>query len=465
MVSKNKQMSHKKKRTSDDTAVASTSIVAEALIIAPHADKSVAASRDERHAIRSDIESCDGIVLAAVENADRGTVDHVPVGNFTVGAGCEELGLVGMVEHSLELSGGEEADITGVTLERPNDARTIIGGRNALGVVCGELEEVDLGLVLLHRCEHAGGVAVHVPDADLAAFTTGNDASTIESDGESSDTISVGVVDHEERLAGLRTECTDFTVIPSGKDRFSVAGESHAETLEIGHANAKQLGPCRHGPHADLALGASDEQVGVAIGESDIVDGRGVAGGAQLVSKGLELAEIHGALLGADEEVVHGSVEGQRGDAAALHLCLVHDFERVGTEDRDDTITGTRDNISVTCEQKRGDTEGEGTLLGTALLEEFALESDLEHIARLGTAVHVLILPVDHHGGERTLQLTETAVSGSQLPRVSIQRPHTKVILTSSHELIICVIEKADNGCCFGGGRCTADGLTSLNIP
>ena len=87
----------------------------------------------------------------AVDNANGVAVIGIPVGDLAVGARGEELGLVGVIEHSLEEGGRKERVVAGEAAHVPDNARPVAGRRHKLEVVVAHLQAVDGRLVLL-RC-------------------------------------------------------------------------------------------------------------------------------------------------------------------------------------------------------------------------------------------------------------------------------------------------------------------------
>ena len=77
-------------------------VVADAFIVVPHLEFLVFAPRSEMFALFSDSQRVDLAGVGAVKHADGLAVEAVPIGDFAVGAGGQQLGLVGMVDHLLE---------------------------------------------------------------------------------------------------------------------------------------------------------------------------------------------------------------------------------------------------------------------------------------------------------------------------------------------------------------------------
>lgn len=109
-------------------------VVADTFVVVPKLDSLVLSSGDEVLSGRSDGESVDLTGVAAVEHSDGLAVKAVPVGNLSVRSSGKELGLVWVVKHLLEHGGLEQAKASGVGLDVPDDAGSIVGSTDGLGI-------------------------------------------------------------------------------------------------------------------------------------------------------------------------------------------------------------------------------------------------------------------------------------------------------------------------------------------
>lgn len=200
---------------SDVARVANTLILASALIVVPELDSLVLATRDEVLTRLSDSKSVDLTSLRAIEHSDSLTVEAVPVGNLTVRAGGEDLRLIGVVEDLLEHAGLKHTHDTSVVHDVPDDSRTIIRGRDGLGITVVDLDGRNSGAVLFHGTFHNLSLSPDSPDTDLTFLATRDDLLVVRGGSNGSDTVVMGIVDGIKQFTRLRQESTNLTIIPA----------------------------------------------------------------------------------------------------------------------------------------------------------------------------------------------------------------------------------------------------------
>mmetsp|Transcript_47272 Transcript_47272/g.94762 ORF Transcript_47272/g.94762 Transcript_47272/m.94762 type:complete len:240 (-) Transcript_47272:703-1422(-) len=186
-----------------------------ALVVVPELDHLVAAAAHKELAAARDVEGVDLRGGAPVDDADRRAVVGVPVGDLAVGAGREELALVGVVEDGLEEGGSEERVVAHEAPHVPDDAAPVRARRHKLHVVAAHPDAVDRGLVLLHRPQHHPALRRHPPHPHRPVEPAAHDPLGVVGARDRRDAADVGVVDHVEELAGLRAEGADLAVAPA----------------------------------------------------------------------------------------------------------------------------------------------------------------------------------------------------------------------------------------------------------
>lgn len=87
---------------------------------------------------------------------------------------------------------------------------------------------------------------------------------------------------------------------------------------------------------------------------------------------------------------------------------------------------------------------------------------NLKDVARLGTAIHVLIGGVDAQAGDSALKGAHAAVLGAQLAALCVERPDTHVVAASRHQRVAVVIQETDTLGILGSSGRSADRDTSL---
>lgn len=246
------------------TRVTNTLKAVHALIVAPDLNNLVFTTGDEVLSSSGDGKSVDLALGGAVQHADGLGIVAIPVGDLAVGAGGEELRLIGVVHNSLKHRGLEHAHNTGVGNNVPNNDGAVVRAGDSLSVVAVNINLVDTAAVLLKRALHDLGLAADSPDADLSLLATGDDSLAVVGGLEGSNSVVVSVINSVEELAGLGQEGSDLTIGPTGQDGFAVRDEGNAVALKAGNLDSEELLAGEGVPDTDVVEGAGGEQLGVS---------------------------------------------------------------------------------------------------------------------------------------------------------------------------------------------------------
>ena len=120
----------------------------------------------------------------------------------------------------------------------------------------------------------------------------------------------MGVIDGEQELSRLWEERSDFTIVPTREDRFTISGEEDAVALKSGNLDSEELLSGLGVPYSNVVQGGGGEELGVALREANVVDSLIVAGVSQLWGDLVSIAPVDGSLGGSTEKV--GLVSSQR---------------------------------------------------------------------------------------------------------------------------------------------------------
>mmetsp|Transcript_18684 Transcript_18684/g.44492 ORF Transcript_18684/g.44492 Transcript_18684/m.44492 type:complete len:327 (+) Transcript_18684:190-1170(+) len=260
-----------------------------ALVVVPELDHLVAAAADEELAAAGDVERVDFGARGAVDDADRGAVVRVPVGDLAVGAGGEELRLVGVVEHGLEEGGREERVVAHEAPHVPDDAAPVRARRHKLHVVAPHLDAVHRRLVLLHAPQHHPALRRHPPHPHRPVEPARHESLGVVGACDRRHAPDMRVVDHVQQLPRLRSKRSDLPVAPPAQDRPPVPREADAVAVQVWNLDAEKLGAGARVPDADVLLRRRGKELRVAGGIDHVVDLGAVAGRAKLRGQPLVL--------------------------------------------------------------------------------------------------------------------------------------------------------------------------------
>ena len=125
----------------------------------------------------------------------------VPVANLTVGAGSQDLRLIGMVNDLLEHGRLEEAHNAVSSYDVPNNARAVVRGRNSLSIVLVDSDVRDTATMLLQRCSHDLGLHTNLPDSHFTFHTSGHNTCAVIGWLQSSNAVVMCIVDCIKKTA------------------------------------------------------------------------------------------------------------------------------------------------------------------------------------------------------------------------------------------------------------------------
>mmetsp|Transcript_21747 Transcript_21747/g.70230 ORF Transcript_21747/g.70230 Transcript_21747/m.70230 type:complete len:225 (-) Transcript_21747:1065-1739(-) len=217
-------------------------------------------------------------LLRAINHPDLLHVDRVPIHNLAVRAAGQDLRLVRQVDGRLEEVWRKEGAGARVRCEpgqRPDDARPIGRGGDALRVVAGDGDGKDRSLVFLHRGEHHLLPLGDGPDAHLAVSAAGDELPAVVGRADRRDAVDlycaarrvadagqpVRVVDNVLQVARLRAKRADLAVGPAGEDGRAVGGETDAVDAYIRYLDAQQLGERLRVPDSDVRPAARGKEL------------------------------------------------------------------------------------------------------------------------------------------------------------------------------------------------------------
>mmetsp|Transcript_64175 Transcript_64175/g.88776 ORF Transcript_64175/g.88776 Transcript_64175/m.88776 type:complete len:357 (-) Transcript_64175:969-2039(-) len=286
-----------------DTGVTHTLVVGDTFIVVPQADNLVLARGNELLTLIEDGKGVKLTILGTIEHTNGLAVEAVPVGNLAVGTTSQKLRFIGMVNNLFEHSRFEKTKNSSVILDVPNDAGTIITGRDSLTIIGADSNVRNTATVLLEGSLHNLGLSTDLPDADLTFHTTRDDALTVRGRRESSDTVVMGIVDSVEELSGLRKEGTDLTIVPTREDRLAISHEVDAMAFESWNLNSKEFLTSFSVPNSNIVQGASSEKFGVTCRESNIVNALVVASVSEFRLNFISVAPVDSGHGGTAEEV------------------------------------------------------------------------------------------------------------------------------------------------------------------
>mmetsp|Transcript_50891 Transcript_50891/g.121716 ORF Transcript_50891/g.121716 Transcript_50891/m.121716 type:complete len:431 (-) Transcript_50891:287-1579(-) len=372
-----------------------------------------------------------------------------------------------MVDQALEHRRLEEAQLSRLRKEVPDDARAVGRGRYGLLVVRRDLDTPNTAAMLLEGGIHRLCLEANVPDADLSLHASRHDATTIRCQCQGGDAVLVRVVDGVEELATLRKEGPHLAVRPSRDDGLPVPHEVNAEAFHVWNLDAQELLPRHRIPNADVRHRAGGEDLGVVRRESDLIDALMVASVAELCCEGIHVDPVDVGEGGATEEMRAVLRECQRGHSSQ-HLALLLHTQRVRRYPREASIASAYDDVSVRQQRRGGDAQRKGlarSATGCVLLEEGMGELHLQQVPGGGAAVDKLVLMIHQHIGRDALHLTKVGRSGSELLVRQVELPNHDVVVATCHQAELGVVEEADAMRRVSGRRRAADSKAPLHLP
>mmetsp|Transcript_98822 Transcript_98822/g.276755 ORF Transcript_98822/g.276755 Transcript_98822/m.276755 type:complete len:285 (+) Transcript_98822:796-1650(+) len=184
---------------------------------------------------------------------------------------------------------------------------------------------------------------------------------------------------------------------------------------------------------------------------------------AQLRGQGGCVRPIDVGQGGAAEEVGPVLRQGKGGDATQ-HLGLLLDVQALRRDLCDRPIPGTDEEVAVRQQGGARDALRQ-QLLWEGGAEEPVLKVHLDHVARRGAAVAVLVVAVQEDVGRDALDLPAVHVRRPELLVLQIEVPDDDVVVPTRDELVLVVVEEAD---AVGGvrrSRCAANRGAALHLP
>mmetsp|Transcript_49976 Transcript_49976/g.128619 ORF Transcript_49976/g.128619 Transcript_49976/m.128619 type:complete len:401 (-) Transcript_49976:589-1791(-) len=373
---------------------------------------------------------------------------HSTSSYLPVSTASEELTFVGVIKDRLEKRRSKETVISRKTRHVPDDARAVRTGTHTLGVVCTHANVIHGGLVLFHGGNHYARLLGDLPHTHLSIFATTDKALVVRCAGKGSHTTLVSIIDRVQFSTTLGAKCTNLSITPPAHNTATIFHEGDAVALDTLHVDAEKLNTSAAVPHANIIHRASCEDISVAFREGDIVNPAVVAGRAELdfevrVGKG-----VHVALVCSDEKVLRTRVAGERryGTLKASRLCREEgQTTTAGCEPQlcDCSITSTDNEITVSHLRDAIHTLAK-VGLGAGAAEELCSKVDLDEVTRGRAAVHELIILIDIDARVHPFQLTQIAVSGSNLSVRHVELPYAKVVVASSYKHVIAGLEVLD---------------------
>ena len=222
----------------DVTWMSNTSEVADSLIVVPEFDSLVLASRNEMLTSFSDSQGIDFSSFGSIKHSDGLTIEAIPVSDLSVWASGQNLRFIWVVEDLLEHGWLEQAHNSGVVDDIPDNAWTIIGCWNGLGVLLVDFDVWDSTSVFLKWALHDLSLSTNSPHSDFTFHTSGDNLLAVAGSSNSSNTVIMGIVDGEEQFTWLWEESSNLTIIPTREDAFAIGRELDAEALESRNFNS-----------------------------------------------------------------------------------------------------------------------------------------------------------------------------------------------------------------------------------
>mmetsp|Transcript_40690 Transcript_40690/g.75730 ORF Transcript_40690/g.75730 Transcript_40690/m.75730 type:complete len:280 (+) Transcript_40690:464-1303(+) len=264
-----------------------------------------------------------------------------------------------MVDQALEHGRLEQAQLSGLREEVPDDARAVCGGGHGLLVVRGDLDAPDTTSMLLQRGVHRLRLEADVPDPHLALHASRDDASAIGGQGEGCNTILVRIIDCVEQLAALREKGADLAIGPARDDRLAIPHEVQAEAFHVGHLDAEQLLSRHSIPDSDVRHRARRKDFGVVSWEGHLVDALVVASISQLCREGVSVNPVDVRQRSATEEVRPVHCKRHRSHAAK-DLALLLYTEALCAYSRQRAVACADDDVAIRKHCGGCDSQGKG---------------------------------------------------------------------------------------------------------
>jgi len=113
----------------------------------------------------------------------------------------------------------------------------------------------------------------------------------------------VSIVDSVKEFTRLWEERSDFTIVPTGEDRFTIAREEDAVAFKSWDFDSKKFLSGFGVPDSDVVQGAGGEELRVTTWESNIVNSFIMACVSQFWGDVIGIAPVDGSFGSSTEEV------------------------------------------------------------------------------------------------------------------------------------------------------------------
>ena len=259
-------------------------------------------------------------------------------------------------------------------------------------------------------------------------------------------------------------EGTDLAIGPAGQDRLTVRHEADSVALKARNLNSEQLLASKGVPDTNVVERAGSKQLGVARGESNVVDLLVVAGVAQLRVDGVTVAPVKSGLASTGEEV--GVVSSQSDGGNSTHnLGLVLHNHGSALNLCDGTITSTNNHVTVREELKHVDTLLEELFGWANTFVELTDKVNLDNVTGKSTEVSRGVIGVDLNALELSLDLASVDVVEVHLLGNEVAGPHAHTVVVDGDELVVDVVEELDLVGYIHADGVAADSLAGLDLP
>ena len=117
--------------------------------------------------------------------------------------------------------------------------------------------------MLLHGCLHHLTLFAQLENPDLSLTASTDHSLRVASQSDAGDSVQMRVVYHVHKFTRLGVERSDFTVVPTGQDRFSIERECDTVALDVRYLYAQQFLSVVRIPNTDVRQRAGSEHVRV----------------------------------------------------------------------------------------------------------------------------------------------------------------------------------------------------------
>jgi hypothetical protein len=178
----------------------------------------------------------------------------------------------------------------------------------------------------------------------------------------------VSIVDSVKEFTRLWEERSDFTIVPTGEDRFTIAREEDAVAFKSWDFDSKKFLSGFGVPDSDVVQGAGGEELRVTAWEADVINSFIMACVSQFWADIIGVAPVDSGLGCSAEEVC--GIGGQRDGSNSSHnFSFLSDKEVSGTDLGKSTISRSEEEVTVGEESNAVDTLREESLVWTNSFE------------------------------------------------------------------------------------------------